>query len=182
MNVMLLAAGMGTRLRPYTEVMPKPAIPFLTVPLACYSLALLEKINIKNLVVNTHYRPEQVEQLFYQINWPCNKLIFSEERTQILGSGGGIRQAIDSLVGKGSFIVANADEVILPDYSDIISDALAFHKAHAGLATIMTIPHAEVGKKFGGLWLKVTTEKSTKVTCFSKTPVPDHDGRHYVGI
>jgi NDP-sugar pyrophosphorylase family protein len=64
MNVMLLAAGEGTRLRPYTLEKPKPCIPFLSVPLAFYSLSLLSEINVHNLVTNVFHLPDQVQNLF----------------------------------------------------------------------------------------------------------------------
>lgn len=183
MNVLILAAGEGTRLRPYTLQMPKPAIPFLTVPLACYSLSLFENIKIENLVANTFYLPDQVQSLFRRLNYPSKKLCFSEESGQILGSGGGIHNAGKYLMG-GDFIVMNGDEVILPSQPGLLQEMLDFHRWHKGLATLMVMDHAEVGKKFGGAWVKQgQTEGQEKVSCFSKTqPSPDLKGYHFVGV
>ena len=64
-NGILLSAGLGTRLRPYTYDTPKPAIPFLSIPLAVYPLTLLAEFEIQNLVVNTHHLPEKIENLFH---------------------------------------------------------------------------------------------------------------------
>lgn len=180
MNVMMLAAGLGTRLRPFTLQTPKPAIPFLTVPMACYSLALFEKIKIENLVVNTHHLPAQIEHVYAKIHWPCKRLIFSHE-PKILGSGGGIRQAVDDLVGDGAFLVANGDEIILPNQIDVMKDALAFHKYHKGIATLLSMPHPEVGTRFGGLWVDAN-KPDQQVQCFSKTPVAGTTGLHFIGV
>lgn len=178
MNVMMLAAGLGTRLRPYTESTPKPAIPFLKVPLAVYSLSLLENEKIDNLVVNTHHLPKQVEGLFQKINWPANKLIFSDETQKILGSGGAIRKAIAHLKGQGHFIVMNADEVILPHQKNLTKDLMETHRKTNSIATLLTMNHAEVGKKFGGAWVN----QNSQVVQFSKTQIPDTKGLHYLGV
>ncbi len=184
MNGIVLSAGFGTRLKPYTEKTPKPAIPFMSVPLACYPLSLFEREKIHNLVVNTHHLPKQIEALFNDLRWPMqkppDKLIFSAEPGQILGSGGGIRHAIESLVGRGTFFVANADEVILPFHFSVIKEALEFHQYHGGIATLLCIQHPGVGSKFGGAWLK--DGEISRVTGFSKLPMPGHRGLHFVGL
>lgn len=175
---MLLAAGLGTRLRPYTEATPKPAIPFLGTPLAAYSLRLLQDIQIRHLVVNTHHLPEKVEKLFHKLNWPSDNLIFSNEKNQILGSGGGIRKAFAHLQSTDPFLVMNADEVILPNDPKLISNMITYHKNHNPIATLLTMTHPEVGTKFGGAWVNTNNE----IQKFSKTPVPSTKGLHYLGV
>jgi len=179
MNVMLLAAGLGTRLRPFTEKVPKPAIPFLGIPLGYYPLALLDEIKIEKLVVNTHHLPEQIEQLYRALG---KKAIFSNESPSILGSGGGIRQALPHLLGQGSFLVANADEIILPEQPYLIKEALQFHNWHKGIATLVAMPHPSVGTKFGGIWGQVGVDGSFRVQEFSKTNVPNLQGLHFLGV
>ncbi|RYZ68331.1 MAG: mannose-1-phosphate guanyltransferase, partial [Proteobacteria bacterium] len=90
MNVMLLAAGEGTRLRPHTLIRPKPTIPFLNLPLAAYPLSLLEDMRVDRLVVNTFHLPTKVVDLFINLNHGARKLHFSHEINQIMGSGGGL--------------------------------------------------------------------------------------------
>lgn len=180
MNLMLLAAGLGTRLRPFTEHYPKPCIPFLTAPLAFYSLELLESLKLDHLVVNTHHLPKQIENLFANMQVPpWKKLSFSDESSVLLGSGGGIHKAIHELTGHGRFLVMNADEVILPHQMGMISELINFHDFYKGIATLLCIPHPEVGKKFGGVWKKAD---SAEVSDFSKTAIPGLEGLHYVGV
>lgn len=180
MNVMLLAAGEGTRLRPFTEQAPKPSIPFLTVPLAFYALSLLDQVKIQKLVVNTYHLPRQIEGLFSQIPPQWKELHFSSEHGTLLGSGGGIHNAKSFLKGSGDFFVMNADEIILPHEFGVLQDMQVFHRWHKGIATLLTIPHPEVGKKFGGAWLK----DGTKVHCFSKTNPGElaPRGMHFTGV
>ncbi len=180
MNVMILAAGEGTRLRPYTEQAPKPSIPFLTVPLAFYSLSLLDQIKIDNLVVNTYHLPRQIENLFTQVPPQWKELQYSAEQGSLLGSGGGIHNAQRYLQGKGNFFVLNGDEIILPHEFGVLEEMQVFHKWHKGIATLLTIPHPEVGKKFGGAWLK----DGTKIQMFSKTSPGEKAprGLHFTGV
>jgi mannose-1-phosphate guanylyltransferase len=180
MNVMILAAGEGTRLRPYTLETPKPAIPFLSVPLACYSLALLDGLEIDRLVVNTFHLPQQIRTLFQTLRPTWKDLQFSNEETHLLGSGGGIHKARKHLEGREDFLVINGDEVILPHEMGVLQEMLAFHRWHKGIATLLTMDHPEVGERFGGAWLG---PEGTRVQCFSKkNPGPEAPrGQHFVG-
>src|SRR6185437_7197518 len=59
---MVLAAGLGTRLLPITEKLPKPIVPVLNVPSILYSLALLERAGIRDVILNLHHLPEKLER------------------------------------------------------------------------------------------------------------------------
>jgi mannose-1-phosphate guanylyltransferase len=187
MNVMLLSAGEGVRLRPYTLQMPKPAIPFLGAPLASYSLNLLASLKIHNLVVNTFHLPEKIETLFRDLNPKCDRLYFSSESTGLLGSGGGIHKAKGYLMGRGTFLVMNADEVILPHDETMMSDFIKAHELKGGIATLLTMNHPGVGQQFGGAWTLPPADAediycSQQVAQFSKTsPGPQYRGHHFIG-
>lgn len=181
MKLMMLAAGEGTRLRPFTLEKPKPRIPFFSVPLGFYTLSLFDEIEIDHLVVNTFHLPEQIRQLFQLIPPDWKKLSFTQETEGLLGSGGGIHNAKQLLLGQKSFFVANADEVIFPHKYGVINEMIRFHEWHGGIATLMTIDHPEVGHKFGGAW---TQNQSTEVVCFSKTAPGEiaPRGHHFTGV
>lgn len=181
MNVMLLAAGEGTRLRPYTLIQPKPAIPFLTVPLAAHALSFLHgssETQIQNLIVNTFHLPEKVKQLFSNIPHGAEHLFFSDEKGEILGGGGGLGKARHHFIGGGDFVMMNADEVILPQDPNVLNKALAHHKKSNYLATLMVMEHPHVGSQFGGVW----ANEKNKVLGFGKSPLPETKGWHFVGV
>lgn len=179
MNAMILAAGEGTRLRPYTAENPKPCIPFLSVPLLCYSLSLLDDIEISRLVVNSHHLPEKIKSLSHLLPSRWKNFEISQEET-LLDSGGGIHKAKAKLQGKGSFFVLNGDGVILPHQIGLLKEMAAFHKWHGGLATLLTMEHPDVGVKFGGAWLGA---EGHEIQCFSKKPpgLNAPRGLHFTG-
>lgn len=178
MKVMMLAAGEGTRLRPHTLKLPKPAIPFLGVPLAYHSLGLFKKLHELELVVNTYHLPDRIEEVYQRIQSKVKSLHFSHEREQILGSGGGLVAAKKHLQDAENFFLINADEVLLTENQHLMEEAYAFHVKNKALSTLLVIEHPEVGSKFGGVWCS-----GSQVKGFGKAPVePNLKGMHFVGI
>jgi mannose-1-phosphate guanylyltransferase len=179
MNVMLLAAGEGTRLRPYTLTLPKPAIPFLNVPLAGHALRFLGNTPLSKLVVNTFHLAPQIERLFHKLPHKAEQLFFSHEAGTILGSGGGLAKARAHFQGGGDFILMNADEVILPQDLEILEKAIAHHKKTKALATLLVMEHPEAGGKFGAVW----TDTNNKVKTFGKErPATGEKPWHFIGV
>lgn len=179
MKAMILAAGQGTRLQPWTLTKPKPAIPFLDIPLAYYSLSLIKELPIHELIVNVHYLPDQVEDLFKYLPTKKWKIHFSDERHQLLGSGGGIHHAKKFLENEKDFLVMNSDEVFLPHDPDVMKNFLNYHLKTKALATLMVMEHPEVGTKFGGAWCS----SDHQVKEFNKKqPDPTLKGWHFLGI
>jgi len=180
MNVMLLAAGEGTRLRPYTLIRPKPAIPFLNIPLGAYPLAFLEDLKVDRLVVNTFHLPTKVVDLFIHMNHGARRLHFSHEINQILDTGGGLGAARDYFKPADDLILMNSDEVILPLEKGILAKALEQHQKNKALCTLLTMDHEGVGTKFGGVWL----DSKERVRGFGKTTpgVECVKAEHFIGI
>lgn len=179
MNVMLLAAGEGTRLRPYTLTLPKPAIPFLTIPLAGHALNFLGDLEIEKLVVNTFYLPKEIHRLFHTLPYKAKSLHFSDEVGQILGSGGGLGKAREHFQKQDAFIMMNGDEVILPKDLKIMKKAVEHHRSQGNLATLMVMDHPGAGTQFGGVW----TDANNKVLGFGKSPIPGASKAwHFVGV
>ena len=113
-NVFLLAAGQGTRFKPLTLKYPKPAIPFLNVPMGLYQFQYLKYIDVKNLVVNTFHLPEKIQNVYENQPYFKNKIHFSNETGFILGSAGGLKKASVHMDLSKPILMMNADEINFP--------------------------------------------------------------------
>lgn len=103
---MVLAAGLGTRMRPLTLKTPKPLIKVAGQPLIDHALDKLRAANVRHVVVNAHYLGEQVLKHCQGID--DLDLSVSDEREALLDSGGGVKKAL-SLLGDDAFFVMNSD-------------------------------------------------------------------------
>ncbi len=153
MNAELLCAGLGTRFRPTTDRVAKPALPFLNLPQLAYSLVYLESLGLENLVINTHHLPQTVESAVRGLTKASGgkyNLHFSNE-TKILGSGGGIKNNAAQLTGE-NFLVINGDEIILFNHDYGLKPLIDFHRQSGALATLLTTDHPAAGLTLGGVW------------------------------
>jgi NDP-sugar pyrophosphorylase family protein len=91
-RAMILAAGLGTRLRPLTEACAKPALPVCGVPVIAYLLDFLKHHGVTEVIINLHYLPETVRAAVANFGPGGIQVSFSEE-AEPLGTGGGIRKA-----------------------------------------------------------------------------------------
>ena len=138
MKAMILAAGLGTRLRPLTNDLPKPLLPVGGRPLIYYNLMLLKKYGITDVFINVHYQREKIIQELGNGSQFGMNITYSEE-PEILGTGGGIKN-IQSAIARGTFIVINADILI-----DLNLDKLVeFHHKKKGVATLVLREDEEV--------------------------------------
>lgn len=108
MRALLLAAGLGTRLRPITNHVPKCLVPIHGKPLLGYWLDLLLPNGVDRVLVNTHYLPQAVQGFVAQSRWSDAIELAPED--ELLGTGGTILKNRDFL-SSGSFIVAHADNL-----------------------------------------------------------------------
>jgi MurNAc alpha-1-phosphate uridylyltransferase len=113
---MLLAAGLGTRLRPLTDTVPKPLIPVAGRTLLDHALDRLEDAGVETVVVNVHYLGESIERHVSARKTPATKI--SHEET-LLDTGGGIAKAL-SLLGNDVFYAVNSDALWLNGYEDTL--------------------------------------------------------------
>jgi mannose-1-phosphate guanylyltransferase len=179
MKVMLLAAGEGTRFRPHTLRLPKPALPFLNIPLGYYTLRWIDELKPEGFVVNTFHLPSEIHKVFNKIKPRLKNLEFSNEKEKILGSGGGLGHAKKFFAKTETILLANADEVFFPMEEKILARALQQHKDNKALATLIVIEHPEVGQQFGGIWV----DANRQVIGFGKKePVGAVKGYHYIGV
>jgi N-acetyl-alpha-D-muramate 1-phosphate uridylyltransferase len=104
--VMVLAAGFGERMRPLTERMPKPLIPVAGKPLLDHVLDRLAAAGVERAVVNVHYLADQIERHLAGRTSP--RITISDERGQLLDTGGGVVKALPAL-GTEPFLHVNSD-------------------------------------------------------------------------
>ena len=105
-TAMVFAAGLGTRMRPLSDVTPKPLIKVAGVALIDHCLDLIERAGIERAVVNVHYLPDQIEAHLRGRERP--QIVVSDERARLLDQGGGIKKALPAL-GDAPFLVCNTD-------------------------------------------------------------------------
>ena len=107
MQAMLLAAGFGTRLKPYTLLRPKPLFPVLNQPLLWHALQQLEAAGFQHIVVNAHHLSGQIEAAV-QRRPPGPARISLQVEPEILGTGGSLREALPRLADE-PLLVMNGD-------------------------------------------------------------------------
>jgi mannose-1-phosphate guanylyltransferase/mannose-1-phosphate guanylyltransferase/phosphomannomutase len=131
MRAMVLAAGLGTRLRPITYEMPKPMVPVLNRPVMEHIVRLLARHGFTETIANLHWFPDLIEGHFGDGSAFGVELSFSREE-QLLGTSGGVRNAAGFL--GDSFLVISGDAL-----TDIDLGAMRrFHESHDGIATLAT--------------------------------------------
>lgn len=105
-QAMVLAAGLGTRLRPITDVTPKPLVPVGGKPMLTYVLDLLHREQVENIAINVHHHADQMEEFLG--SYKDANVLFSDERAELLDSGGGLAKGL-KLLKPGPCFVLNAD-------------------------------------------------------------------------
>jgi mannose-1-phosphate guanylyltransferase/mannose-1-phosphate guanylyltransferase/phosphomannomutase len=128
---MILAAGLGTRLRPITYGMPKPMVPVLNRPVMEHIVRLLTRNGFGEAIANLHWFPETIEGHFGDGSGFGIDLSYSREE-KLLGTSGGVRNAADFL--GDSFLVISGDALTDLD----LAKMREFHESHEGVATLAT--------------------------------------------
>lgn len=147
-KVFFLAAGLGTRLKPYTDRIAKPAIPFWGLPQMLYPFYFTQQLNISQWAYNSHHNAETLK-LALQSFGLHNGVEFFE--SQLLDSAGGIFNARSFLETEEHFMALNADSLfVYPDLIQIQKEIEA-HTQENRLATLFTIPKDGAGVVFSGL-------------------------------
>lgn len=152
---MILAAGLGTRLRPLTDELPKPLVPVGDRPAVAHIAERLARAGITEAVLNTHhlaaaFTPARIEPL------PLRLRVIHE--AAILGTGGGVANAA-ALLGAGDVVVWNGD--ILADVD--VADLLRAHRAERAQATLAVAPRPRgegtVGLAADGAVIRLRNER-----------------------
>lgn len=109
-TAMVLAAGLGTRMRPLTNDCPKPLIKVADMPLIDHTLNRFTRAGVSRAVVNVHYLADQLETHLKQHNGM--EIIISDERDELLETGGGLVKARPHL-GRDSIFCTNTDAILV---------------------------------------------------------------------
>lgn len=141
MRAMVFAAGLGTRLRPLTEQLPKPVVPLLHRPLCWYALDHLRRAGATDVVLNTHHLATRVEEQLAAAPRIEGLAIRFAHEASLLGTGGGVKhaaavqaRALGSALGDDDVLVAfNGDILFAPD----LEAAIARHRASGAMATMI---------------------------------------------
>ena len=138
MKAFVLAAGKGERLRPLTDILPKPLAPVLNVPAICYTLTRLRLAGINEVVINIHHLADQILG-FFKANDNFGFTVHFSHEPLILGTGGGLAQC-RSLLSDSPFLYVNSDTILDLDLQSIID---AFNES--GCLGIMAVHPADAG-------------------------------------
>ena len=131
MKAMILAAGLGTRLRPLTNTLPKPLLPVGGTPLIVWNLLLLRAYGIRQVIINLHYLGHLIQKALGDGTQWDMEITYSPE-SNILGTGGGIKAAV-SFFENEPFLVVNGDTLIDLNLDQLID----FHRERQGVATLV---------------------------------------------
>ena len=171
-QALILTAGVGTRLRPLTQVRAKPAMPVAGEPMIIRILNYLRAQGVTGAVLNLHHRPETLTAVVGDGSDLGVRVRYSWEQPSILGSAGGPRHALPLLDGRALLIV-NGDTL-----TDVRLDALERAHAQSGAkVTLALVPNTEF-MRYGGVQL----DSGGRVTGFVRRGAAAEGSYHYIGL
>jgi mannose-1-phosphate guanylyltransferase len=153
---MVLAAGLGTRLRPLTYEITKPMVPVLDRPVMEHIIELLSKHSLEQVIANLHYFPDSIREHF-------GSRISYHYEPELLGTAGGVRACADFL-GDESFLVISGDAL-----TDIDLTAMAARHEQAGGIATLAVKQVPDTREFG----VVLHDRDGRVTGFQEKPEPE---------
>jgi NDP-sugar pyrophosphorylase family protein len=171
-SALILCAGLGTRLRPLTDVRAKPAIPVAGEPMIRRIASWLVSQGVDDLVVNLHHRPETLTAVLGDGRDLGARVRYSWEQPQVLGSAGGPRLA-RPIIGAETFLVVNGDTLTDVDLVKLTGA----HAASGALATVALVPNRDF-LRYGG----VTLDADGRVTGFVRRGPAAEGSCHFIGV
>ncbi len=159
MTGMILCAGRGERFKPYTELLPKPALPFLGAPLISYPYHYLKMCSdLHKIVINTHHLAYEMKKQAEKII-KDKTLLFSEEKDLLL-TGGGVVKMASLVFEKKDFLVLNGDSVFLHPNVNFLNTVLEVHRSSQAQATlVITSQPYDKNTSFSPVWYEASTKK-----------------------
>ncbi|GGB33377.1 mannose-1-phosphate guanylyltransferase [Sphingomonas metalli] len=146
-TAMVMAAGLGKRMRPLTITRPKPLVEVRGRPLIDHVFDRLRAAGIARVIVNVHYLADSLEAHLRR-TWPDMEIIISDEREQLLETGGGLVKA-KPLMGEGPVLVVNGDSLWIDGPVDTIRLLAARWDPAAMDALLLMVPFARANNLGG---------------------------------
>jgi mannose-1-phosphate guanylyltransferase len=171
-HALILTAGLGTRLRPLTDVRAKPAIPVAGEPMIRRIIAWLVSQGVDDLVLNLHHRPQTLTAVVGDGADLRARVRYSWERPRVLGSAGGPRLARE-FFGADTFLIINGDTLTDVDLVRL-ADA---HATSGAMVTLALVPNREF-TRYGGVLL----DADHRVTRFARRGPSSEGSHHYIGV
>ena len=129
---MIFAAGLGTRLKPFTDKHPKALAVVGNKPLLQRNIEYLKSYGIREFIINVHHFPEQITSFLRENEYFGCKITISDETGALLETGGGLKKAAPLLSDSGAFVVMNVDILTNLDLGKMIFH----HNLNPSLATL----------------------------------------------
>jgi UDPglucose 6-dehydrogenase len=158
MKAMIMAAGIGSRLRPLTATIPKPMIPIVNKPVMEYCVKLLSNHGITDIIVNTHYLPESIQDHFLDGQAFGVNMQYSKEK-KLLGTAGGVKN--NKWFLNETFCIVSGDILTNINFSEMYR----FHKEKNALVTLALRPVKDV-TQYG----VAVIDGDNKITAFQEKP------------
>ena len=146
-TAMVMAAGLGKRMRPLTETRPKPLVEVAGKPLIDHVLDRLRAAGVEEVVVNVHYLPELLEAHLAAHRGGLGVTI-SDERTLLLETGGGLVQAAP-MIAEDTFLVVNSDNFWVDGPADSLRLLASHWREEEMDALLLLVPHARASNTAG---------------------------------
>jgi NDP-sugar pyrophosphorylase family protein len=169
---LVLAAGLGTRLRPLTLTRAKPAMPIGGVPLIRRIITWLAREGVTDLVVNLHYLPDTIAAVVGDGSDLGARVRYSWEQPAVLGSAGGPRHALP-IIGAPTFFIVNGDTL-----TDLALAPLAEAHARSGARVTMALTPNREPDRYGG----VLMTGDGRVTGFVPPGQTAAASYHFIGV
>jgi mannose-1-phosphate guanylyltransferase len=167
MRAMVMAAGKGTRLRPVTDLVPKPMAPVANRPVLDHILRLLKRHGITEVVLNLHHLPETITDYLGDGSALGLDVRYSPE-PELLGTAGGVKKNEDFL-GTGTFLIMSGDALTDIDLTGL----LAAHRRNGSIATI-AVKEVDDPSQYG----VVVTDDDNRVLGFQEKPSREEARSH----
>ncbi|MEK6706298.1 MAG: sugar phosphate nucleotidyltransferase [Candidatus Poribacteria bacterium] len=135
---MLMAAGLGTRLKPFTDYEPKALLPVMGISVAQFAIDALAEAGVRAIVANIHHHPELARKKLLALDMKHMALDISDESGAIMGSAGGIKRALPKL-GCGPFFLLNADTICNIDLSALFEKHLQLRNRYGVIVTLAVL-------------------------------------------